>query len=167
MIKKFDLEDSFRGKRTARSVWSAVFSTALFLGFLALLRFGALPFTGCAPVSEPRNAGGASSETEAKVTTRREGNVIHVSVENSEVSEITATFRFGTENLKSSVLFPHTATFGPGKTEAFTLEPIDCSVPWSFSFTNYFKLGSSQAVHDDSVIYQLPYGPRSNFEVSQ
>ena len=51
MIKKFDLEDSFRGKRTARSVWSAVFSTALFLGFLALLRFGALPFTGCAPVS--------------------------------------------------------------------------------------------------------------------
>jgi murein DD-endopeptidase MepM/ murein hydrolase activator NlpD len=127
----------------------------------------AVSFAGRAPRHALRNAGGASSETNAKVTTQREGNLIHVLVQNDELSEVTVTFAFTTENLKSTVSFPHTATFGPGKAEAFTMEAKDCRASWGYSYTNCLKLGSQQAIHDESVVYQLPYAPGSTFEVSQ
>src|SRR5258706_13867403 len=78
-------------------------------------------------------AGAACSDTAARVTAQREGNVIRVCVENSELGEVTVTFDFSPVNLKGSVSFPHTATFQPGKTEAFTLAPIRPDPPWHFS----------------------------------
>jgi len=113
------------------------------------------------------SAGAACSDTAAKVTAQREGNLIRVCVENSELSEVTVTFDFSPVNLKGSVSFPHTATFPPGKTEAFTLAPIRPDAPWHYSYTNFFKLGSRDAAHDDAVVYQLPYAPGRSYTVSQ
>jgi hypothetical protein len=108
-----------------------------------------------------------STDTAARVTTRREGNVVRVCVENSELSEITVTFDFSVVNLKGGVAFPHTATFPPGKTEAFTLSAIQPDMPWHYSYTNYLKLGSREAIHDDSAVYHLPYAPGRSYTVSQ
>jgi len=114
-----------------------------------------------------RRFGVGSSGPAAQVTTQREGNLIQVQVDNSEVGEVTITFDVNPVNLKGSVSFPHTATFKPGQTEAFTLAPIQPDAPWHYSYKTYYKLGSSDAVHDDSVVYQLPYAPGSSYKVSQ
>ena len=114
-----------------------------------------------------RTFGAGSAEPAAEVTTWREGNLIRVNVDNAELGEVTLTFDVGPVNLKGSVAFPHTATFKPGQTEAFTLEPIQPDAPWHYSYTTYYKLGSSEAIHDDSVVYQLPYAPGRSYKVSQ
>jgi murein DD-endopeptidase MepM/ murein hydrolase activator NlpD len=114
-----------------------------------------------------RNFGSGSPELAAEATTRREGNLIQVNVTNSELSEVTLTFDVSLVNLKGNVSFPHTATFKPGQTEAFTLAPIRPDAPRHYSYTTHYKLGSTEAVHDDSVVYQLPYAPGSSYKVSQ
>jgi len=134
-----------------------------FILMLSHLRF----VIGLSLALAAHGAGAASSDTAARVTAQREGNVIRVCVENSELSEVTVTFDFSPVNLKGSVSFPHTATFQPGKTEAFTLAPIRPDAPWHYSYTNYFKLGSSDAAPDDAVVYQLPYAPGRSYTVSQ
>lgn len=128
---------------------------------LCLVGFG----LSCSTAS--RSLGTGYAKPAAEVTTRREGNLICFNVDNSENSEVTLTFDFSPVNLKGSVTFPHTATFKPGQTEAFTLAPIQPDAPWHYSYTNYFKLGSSDAVHDDAVVYQLPYAPGRSYKVSQ
>jgi hypothetical protein len=103
-----------------------------------------------------------------RVITRREGDVTHVFVKNPELCEVTMTFCVRTVNLEASVTFPHTATFPPGEeTEAFTLAPIKADAIWEFSYTNYYKLGSHCAAHDDNYIYALPYAPGKAYKVTQ
>jgi murein DD-endopeptidase MepM/ murein hydrolase activator NlpD len=102
------------------------------------------------------------------VTTKCEGGVTHFYVENKELCEITMTFGLDVSNLKGTVKFPYTATFPAQElTEAFSLTPTASDGEWEYSYTNYFKLGSSCAKHDDSYIYQLPYAPGCNFKVTQ
>lgn len=113
------------------------------------------------------NQGAVSTDTtNVRVITKSEGDVTHVYVNNLERSEITMTFDFAVVNLKGSVKLPYTATFGPGETEAFTLEPEDANKRWGYSYTNYYKMGSSVAVPDD-YIYSLPYAPGSTHKVTQ
>jgi murein DD-endopeptidase MepM/ murein hydrolase activator NlpD len=103
-----------------------------------------------------------------KVTTKCEGGVTHFYVENKELCEVTMTFGLDISNLRGSVTFPYTATFSPGAmTEAFTLTPSLSGAEWEYSYTNYFKLGSNWAKHDDSYVYQLPYAPGSKYKVTQ
>jgi murein DD-endopeptidase MepM/ murein hydrolase activator NlpD len=102
-----------------------------------------------------------------KVTTKCEGGVTHFYVENKELCEVTMTFGLDLSNLKASVSLPYTATFSPGETEAFTVSPTLNGAEWEYSYTNYFKLGSNCARHDDSYIYQLPYAPGNKFKVTQ
>lgn len=103
-----------------------------------------------------------------KVTTTREGGVTHFYVENEEFCEITMTFGLSLSNLKGNVAFPYTATFPAHETtEAFTLMPTVGGGEWEYSYTNYFKLGSNCARHDDSYVYQLPYAPGGKFKVTQ
>jgi len=103
-----------------------------------------------------------------KVTCNREGNVTHFLVENRELGDITMTFEMHVKNLQGKVSFPYTATFAPGKTtEAFALQPCDPDGKWEYSFTNYFKLGSSIAQHDDNFAYELPYAAGNKFKVTQ
>jgi murein DD-endopeptidase MepM/ murein hydrolase activator NlpD len=52
-------------------------------------------------------------------------------------------------------------------TEAFFLTPDEPEAKWTFSYTNYFKLGSHCARHDDSCVYLLPYGPGEKYPVTQ
>lgn len=132
-------------------------------GLMCLCVFGG----GLSCSTAARSFGVGSPKPAASVTTRREGNLIHVKVDNSENSEVTVTFDVRPVNLKGNVSFPHTATFKPGQTEAFTLAPIQPDAPWHYSYTTYYKLGSSDAVHDDSAVYQLPYAPGSSYKVSQ
>ena len=76
------------------------------------------------------------------------------------------TFGLDASNLKANVSLPYTATFSPGATtEAFTLTPTLTGTEWEYSYTNYFKLGSNCARHNDSYVYQLPYAPGSKYRV--
>jgi murein DD-endopeptidase MepM/ murein hydrolase activator NlpD len=117
---------------------------------------------------EPLPVGAAATDkTNVKVTTEHgQGGSTHFMVENSELSEVTMTFDFSTENLKGNVTFPYTATFKPGETEAFTLTPLDTNHEWEYSYTNYFKMGSSVAAPDDYV-YSLPYAPGTTHRITQ
>jgi murein DD-endopeptidase MepM/ murein hydrolase activator NlpD len=130
---------------------------------LALILAGAMCFTP----SPQTFAAVSTDKTQVKVTPKRDaGGVTHFVVENSELSEVTMTFDFNTVNLRTGVTFPYTATFKPGDTEAFTLTPIDTNTEWDYSFTNYYKLGSSVAVPDDYV-YSLPYEPGTTHRITQ
>jgi murein DD-endopeptidase MepM/ murein hydrolase activator NlpD len=102
-----------------------------------------------------------------KVTSKRAGASTTFYVENQELCEITMTFDFNLVNLDGGKAFPHTATFAPGKSEAFTLAPVDASAPWEYSYTNYFKLGSNSCEHDENYVYQLPYAPGATYKVTQ
>jgi len=102
------------------------------------------------------------------VTTSRTGEVTHVFVENNELCEICMTFEMGLVNLKASGGMPFTGTFPPNqKTEAFSLSPLNPAQKWEYSYTNYYKLGSSSAQHDDSYLYRLPYASGRRFGVTQ
>jgi murein DD-endopeptidase MepM/ murein hydrolase activator NlpD len=108
------------------------------------------------------------ASTAVKVTTRHEGGTTQFIVENDEYCEVTMTFEMGLQNLRGSTQFPYTATFPPRtKTEAFEVTPINPDSKWGYSYTNYYKLGSNWAQHDESVIYQLPYAPGNKFKVTQ
>ncbi|HEY2083480.1 MAG TPA: M23 family metallopeptidase [Verrucomicrobiae bacterium] len=117
---------------------------------------------------QPLPVGAAvTDKTNVKLKTERgQGGSTHFLVENSELTEVTMTFDFSTQNLKSDVAFPYTATFKPGETAAFTLAPADTNQQWEYSFTNYYKLGSSVAVPDDYV-YSLPYAPGTTHRITQ
>ncbi|HEY5912401.1 MAG TPA: M23 family metallopeptidase [Verrucomicrobiae bacterium] len=102
------------------------------------------------------------------VTTERDGSATHFYVDNRELAEVTVTFAVSVQNLKSSVAFPYTATFPPQqRSEAFTLEPVCPGTKWEYSYTNYCKLGSHCARHDDDYVYNLPYSPGANYRVTQ
>lgn len=125
--------------------------------------------TAVANVPAPREPAPIKDRAPAvKVTTSREGGCTHFYVENDELCEITMSFDVGMQNLTSTAKFPYTATFPGNKTtEAFVLTPEDKDASWEYSYTNYYKLGSSCAQHDDSVLYRLPYAPGSRFKVTQ
>src|SRR5262249_22796727 len=102
------------------------------------------------------------------VSRTREGNSTHFLVENKELCEVTMTFEMDLVNLKTDVALPYTATFPPGRiTEALAVSPINPDAKWEYSYTNYYKIGSSRARHDDSYIYLLPYAPGAQFHVTQ
>src|SRR5438105_5059321 len=131
-----------------------------------LMLAAASPLQACALGSTP--SGAASANTAVSVTTTREGEVTHVFVENKECCEVTMTFEMSMVNLKGNVHFPYTSVFPPGpRTEAFTLTPIKSAAAWDYTYTNYFKLGSNCARHDDSAVYELPYGAGDRFKVTQ
>ncbi|HWC58690.1 MAG TPA: M23 family metallopeptidase [Verrucomicrobiae bacterium] len=120
------------------------------------------------PWPSPPTYGAVSTEkTAVKVTAEPgQGGATHFFVKNSELSEVTMTFDFATVNLKGDVTFPYTATFKPGETEAFTLSPMDTNLEWQYSYTNYYKMGSSVAQPDDYV-YSLPYAPGTTHKITQ
>ena len=149
--------------------------TAPQLSALALVPVIAALVAGCAapPVTTVVHTSGCTSPSSpeaaaVKVTTKREGNLTHFFVQNSEYSEITMSIDMSLVNLKGDVAFPYTATFPPKQTtEAFTLTPSDCDSKLEYNFTNYYKLGSNCARHDENCIYELPYSPGSRFKVTQ
>jgi len=147
-------EPIIRRAGARRAVWTAVSSALCLFGFVAI-----------SPASGPAGAV-AADKTAVKVSARRDGEETRFYVENSELSEVTLTFDFNLVNLRGDVKFPYTATFKPGETKAFALSPIDGDAQWQYSYTNYYKLGSSVAEADDFV-YALPYAPGSTYRVTQ
>ncbi len=110
----------------------------------------------------------ATSGKMLKVTTKEIQGVIHFYVQNLELADVTATFDMKLVNLKCSANLPYTATI-PGKqtVEAFSVSPIKKDVPWDYSYTDSFTVGSSTARHDDTYAYLLPYAAGQTFSVSQ
>lgn len=105
---------------------------------------------------------------EVRVTTQREGELTHFFVSNQELCEVTMTFDMTMRNLLADQKFPWTTTLKPeSTTEVFTLTPTDPEGKWMYDYTNYYKLGSACARHDDSVVYLLPYLPGRAFKVTQ
>jgi len=134
-------------------------------GWALLLVFCAIGATP-RPTSVPRDK--PAADAAVKVTTRHEGGATQFFVQNDEYCEVTMTFEIGLQNMRGSTQFPYTATFPPRtKTEAFEVAPIKEGAKWGYSYTNYYKLGSSCARHDDAFIYQLPYAPGNKFKVTQ
>src|SRR5438105_12720331 len=143
--------------------WSCVMAQAFFLCLL-VIGHGTLP-TAC---SQGGKAMASANRKLVKVITQKEGDLTHFFVNNLEGGEVTATFTVAANNLKGSVQFPYTATYPPRQiTEAFTLSPIDPQKGWGYSYTNQFTIGNHRAVHDDSLIYLLPYVAGSGFRVTQ
>ena len=149
---------SIRADKAVRAPALIAFRSALAFG-LALLF--ARPIDAVNPPPTPDTLA-------VKVFTKREGTLTHFYVDNQELSEVTMTFELNLVNLRGTTNFPRTVTFPGGQvTEAFTLTPIDCAETWEFSYTNYYKLGSAVAQHDDSYLYQLPYAPGATYKVTQ
>jgi murein DD-endopeptidase MepM/ murein hydrolase activator NlpD len=138
--------------------------------FLCLCWLGA-PHFGWAYTSAkgPALATAEPEQTAVKVHIERDGNRTRFLVENDERCEITMTFEITAVNLRAAgISFPHTATFPASQTtEAFVLEPEKPSEAWDYSYTNYFKVGSCVARHDDAVAYELPYLAGRSYKVTQ
>lgn len=154
--------------------WTDSLAGGLRLTLGLVLPLVAVVVSGCAaaPGSAGHTSGctspAAPQATAVKVTTERDGERTRLFVENNEYSEITMTLDMSLVNLKGNVNFPYTATFPAGKvTEAFILSPIKCGSKWEYAYTNYYKLGSNCARHDDACLYQLPYSPGARFKVTQ
>lgn len=127
-----------------------------------------LPAVHSAPQSRGAFVAPTVEPKAVKVTTSREGGLTHFYVENQEYCEVTMTFEMGLENLKADARFPFTTTFPARQTtEAFTLSPVAADAEWGYSYTNYFKLGSNAAKHDENFLYQLPYAPGATYRVTQ
>jgi murein DD-endopeptidase MepM/ murein hydrolase activator NlpD len=153
--------DSSKSDQNSQAfIWTLVFVLAL----VALQKGPRGPFLS--------DAGGNQASTveeklAVKVITQREGEATHFVVENRELCEVTMTFDVACSNLRSDRPLPYTATFSPGKTEAFTLSPVTNGRAWQYAYTNYYKLGSNCVRHDDNFVYQLPYPSGSRFTISQ
>lgn len=150
------------------TVWFQPGLTVLaFLGALALVSVGCAQMSGATPAEEQ----GKAIKPEArpvKVITQKDENGTHFLVQNDEYCEITMTFEPSVVNLKCDKPLPYTATFPAHQTtEAFTLSPCDPGAKWEYSYTNYYKLGSNTAQHDDTAVYQLPYAVGATRKVTQ
>src|SRR2546430_17734543 len=148
----------------------AAFCTqALRLSILVGMCWGHCGFKACAASAPQRGVVSKTGELKGvKVLTKKDGDFTHFFVQNNEFSEVTMTFEMGLENLRGSTGFPYTATFPARQTtEAFTLSPVEADEKWEYSYTNYYKLGSNCARHDDLVVYQLPYAPGKKLKVTQ
>ena len=140
-----------------------------FLLLLCLVWFGAPHFAWAHTSGKsPALATAEPERTAVKVHIERDGNRTRFLVQNDERCEITMTFEIAAVNLRAAgITFPHTATFPAGQTtEAFVLEPENPSEAWDYSYTNYFKVGSSVARHDDAVTYELPYLAGRSYKVT-
>jgi murein DD-endopeptidase MepM/ murein hydrolase activator NlpD len=125
--------------------------------------------TGASPRPEPPHCDTSAAETAVKVTTQKnQGGATQFLVQNDEYCEVTMTFDMALQNMQGNMLFPYTATFpARSKTAAFEVAPVNPDAKWGYSYTNYYKLGSNNARHDDSFVYQLPYAPGNKFKVTQ
>lgn len=132
---------------------------------LLLLAFAC---TSPAAPSVPPSQAPAAETTAVKVITYREGDTTHFLVDNRELTEVTVTFDLGLVNLKPSVPQPCTAVFPPGRvTEAFSISPEKPGAEWSFTYTDYVRLGSKDARPDARCVYDLPYGQEEARTVTQ
>jgi murein DD-endopeptidase MepM/ murein hydrolase activator NlpD len=144
------------------SKWREIFARRRGALWRVLLLLAALCGLGAA------NAHAGSSAKMLKVTTKDVGGITHFYVQNLEAADVTATFDMKLKNLQCSTNLPFTTTFPGNRTvEAFTLAPVEPGAPWSFSYTDAFTIGSVNAIHDDSVVYALPYGVGKSFRVTQ
>jgi murein DD-endopeptidase MepM/ murein hydrolase activator NlpD len=140
--------------------------TCIYIALLSSLLIGPAA-RGC-----PEEATGAATVARGKssvhIVTKREGDAIRFFVDNRESCEVTITLDLRLVNLKSDKPLPLVASFPPKEvTEAVVLEPESAGAGWEYSYTNYYKLGSCDARHDDSQRYLLPYLPGYRFKVTQ
>ena len=143
--------------------------TRFFLpGILVGLFTIAIATAADAPPASGRPSLAGPTDSAVKITTTHQGGATQFFVQNDEFCEVTMTFEMSTVNLLGSTKFPYTATFAPhSKSQAFEVSPVSPGAHWEYSYTNYYKLGSCSAQHDDNYIYQLPYAPGNRFKVTQ
>jgi len=110
----------------------------------------------------------AAAGKAVEVFSVREGQNLNFYVKNQEACEVTMTFELRTVNLASDRPLPLTAVYPAGQvTRAFSLTPTKPAARWRLQHTNYFKLGSCEAQHDNSTVYHLPYPRGHEFKVTQ
>ncbi len=126
--------------------------------------FGTILMLGCVGTSF-----GDSLPGKVKVVTERDGANTRFLLRNFETTDMTATLEVAAVNMSSSVPLPCTVTIPAGQiVEALVLTPTNgAESDWSFNYTNHYTVGRHDAVHDESVVYFLPYAAGSTYKVTQ
>lgn len=79
-------------------------------------------------------------------------------VENQNTYEITVTLDAALTNMTSDAVLPLTMSVDGNKTaKAFSVSAADPAIAWNYTYTFHWTPGSTNAAHDDSYIYSLPY----------
>lgn len=108
------------------------------------------------------------SEKLVLISTERVEKTVRFFVRNLQAADVTITFEVKSQNLRSTVEFPHTQTIpGGAKVQAFELISTNQSGGWSWEYTYYANFGNLEAQHDSRAVYLLPYSPGKSFRVSQ
>jgi len=90
------------------------------------------------------------------------------SVWNGYPFDMTLTFRPTLKNMQSESEFPLQIIFPPNSTtKAYSAAIIDRSLAYSWNNDWDWRMGKSDAVHDDSYIYTLPFPTKKKFKLTQ
>ncbi|MFA6431920.1 MAG: M23 family metallopeptidase [Candidatus Margulisiibacteriota bacterium] len=90
------------------------------------------------------------------------------SVWNGYPFDITLTFRPTLKNMQSDATFPLHIISPPNSTSvAYSATIIDRSLPYTWNNSWDWRMGKSDAVHDDTYIYTLPFPAKKKFKISQ
>lgn len=82
--------------------------------------------------------------------------------------EVTITVTATLENMISTQPLPYTVTIPPhSQVLLLRLKQDDPSRSWRYNYNTHWCWGSVDAVHDDSVVYRLPYAPGEAFPIIQ
>lgn len=135
-----------------------------------MMRLASVAMLMIAAASSPR--GGQAERSCSKETicveTSQNGGTVTFSVENAKAFDATITFEIEVENMTSSQPLRYTMLAPGGKTvSAFTLKQADKSQAWRYQYRFHWTIGSAEAVHDDSVVYAMPYSSGEAFTVIQ
>jgi murein DD-endopeptidase MepM/ murein hydrolase activator NlpD len=109
------------------------------------------------------------SENAVCVENRAKGNTTAFYIENLLFSPLTIKISFDKlENMKADVELPYTVVvLGKSKQKAFSINPINLNKRYNYYFRYNWHLGSKDAVHDDTVVYMLPYSSKKKFQIIQ
>jgi murein DD-endopeptidase MepM/ murein hydrolase activator NlpD len=85
------------------------------------------------------------------------GSSVAVSANNRETYEVTVTTNANLENMTPSAKLPYTRTLDGGFRGPILTIRANPQGAWKWSYSFHWTIGSLQARHDDSVVYDLPY----------
>ncbi len=108
----------------------------------------------------------ANHKCEVEAVKRSDGCDIYVS--NGYGVEITVTINAELENMRSSEPLPFTVTV-PGRRRVMVMSLLqdEPRLSWRYNYSTHWCWGSTGVVHDDTVVYRLPYASGEAFPVLQ
>ncbi|MCF7974753.1 MAG: M23 family metallopeptidase [Phycisphaerae bacterium] len=120
----------------------------------------------CPTLAESHPKGADQGAIKVHKVQSPEGTVLEV--ENLMAYDVTLNLTFRSRNTRIVRYKAETDTFpGQSRTRAVLLQPEDRSQPWSWRYRTRWLKGDMHALHDDSVLYRLPFEKNKSFRVIQ